>query len=167
MFWIFIDKKPSCRTASCGSATSSWEACAPGSNLKPFSTARFFPACTITMSSPTRSMSGLWKWGEITRFRILRIERHEDRPEARTGNGLLQIGDLMLWKKNAKSMQSQLALRRINRRRTTELSSTNWVLPESETNKWFPIKSHCHALSPITDTEVLSNATEFLPETSD
>jgi hypothetical protein len=61
----------------------------------------------------------------------------------------------MLWRKNAKSMQSQLALRRINHRRTTELSSANWALPESETNKWFPVKSHVHAIGPFTDAQLL------------
>ena len=68
----------------------------------------------------------------------------------------------MLWRKNAKSMQSQLALRRINDRRTTELSSANWALPENETNKWFPVKSHVHAIGPFTEAQLLSDEPELL-----
>jgi hypothetical protein len=108
-------------------------------------------------------MSGLWKWGGITRFRIRRIERREDDAAAAyPGRLLLKIGILMLWKKYTKSMQSQLALRRINDRRTTELSSANWALPENETNKWFPVKSHVHAIGPFTDAQSLSDEPELL-----
>ncbi len=70
----------------------------------------------------------------------------------------------MLWKKNTKSVNSQLALRRINRRRTTELGSFDPVLPKSETNTWRAVQSHCHTVRPCTDTEVSSGATARGPD---
>jgi hypothetical protein len=58
----------------------------------------------------------------------------------------------MLSKTQARSVQFQLALKRINHRRTTELGSVERSWPDSETNRGFPVRSHVHAVSHIMDT---------------
>jgi len=73
---------------------------------------------------------------------------------------LLKIGVLMMSKKRARSQQFQLALRRINYRRVSELSSANWSLPEGETNRRFPVKSHVNAVLPPTHDGAHSDVTK-------
>ncbi len=63
----------------------------------------------------------------------------------------------MLNRKKARSVQFQLALRRINDRRTTELSAANWSLPKGDTNRLFPVMSHVHAVPEISNEDVHSH----------
>lgn len=69
---------------------------------------------------------------------------------------LLKVGIVMMSRKKARSLQYQLALRRINQRRTTGVSSANWCVTEQESNKWFPVNIHMRTFTrPMMDSHRL------------